>query len=95
MYSVIPLSPLLMNYDCKLSNASCMDEPIKAHDIIRNSGMGERLLVKSQLKYQAFEKSLHNYWDRQLINLIKYGFPLDFNRNHKITSTEINHTRAI
>ena len=31
------------------------------------------------------------YWDRQLIELIQFGFPLDFNRSCTLTHEQGNH----
>ena len=35
------------------------------------------------------------YWDKQLHDLIKYGFPLDFDRKNILQSTHDNHASAI
>ena len=34
------------------------------------------------------------YWDQQLVDLIQFGFPLDFNREYPLQSTMDNHTSA-
>ena len=39
-----------------------------------------RIPIQSQLKVEAWEEALGGSWDRQLLELIKFGFPLDFNR---------------
>ena len=54
-----------------------------------------RIPVNSQLKVEAWKKYLHAYWDRQLIDLIQYGFPLDFDRKCTLKSTYINHASAL
>ena len=36
-----------------------------------------------------------NYWDTQLINLLQYGFPLDFNRASRLVPTETNHSSVL
>ena len=38
---------------------------------------------------------MKQYWDHQLLDLIEYGFPLDFNRTVQLTSTETNHYSAL
>ena len=43
--------------------------------------LGSRTPVSSQLNVEEWAKVLGDYWDKQLIELIRYGFPLDFNRN--------------
>ena len=40
-------------------------------------------------------KELHGYWDRQLIFLLKYGFPLDFDTSNPLRSTLKNHSSAV
>ena len=72
---------------------------LQAHANVRQSGvpnfMSCRIPVQTQLKVQAWKKYLDSYWDRQLIDLIQFGFPLDFNRSIEIHSTEVNHTSAL
>ena len=71
---------------------------IQAHTLVRCSAMPNfmqvRIPVKSQLNVAAWKKYLHSYWDRQLIDLIQYGFPLDFNREINLASTYVNHASA-
>ena len=43
---------------------------------------------------QHGKKYLHSYWDRQLVDVIQYGFPLDFNREVNLASTYVNHASA-
>ena len=58
---------------------------IEAHKIIRNSGvpnfLKSRIPVTTQLNPQRWYFHLQDYWDKQLPDLINYGFPLDFDRN--------------
>ena len=51
--------------------------------------------VMSNLKYEKWAQYLTIYWDWQLPLLIKYGFPLDFDRNSDIVCAKINHKSAI
>ena len=51
--------------------------------------------VQTQLKFQSWKKYLDCYWDRQLVDLIQFGFPLDFDRNVVLNSTELNHNSAL
>ena len=32
-----------------------------------------------------------DYWDKQLVDLLEFGFPLDFDRSFELQSTEENH----
>ena len=73
--------------------------PIKAHFIVKQyqkpNYLGTRLKVDSQLNLQAWENYLSDYWDRQLIDLLYFGFPLDFNRNCPLKWEGVNHNSAI
>ena len=61
----------------------------------RHNYEGLQIPVASKFNCDAWCKYLTEYWDWQLPLLIKYGFPLDFNRNSRITSDKINHKSAI
>ena len=43
----------------------------------------------------AWKVELGNYWDRQLLQLIEFGFPLDFNRQCPFKFEGDNHASAI
>ena len=51
--------------------------------------------VQSQMNPKAFRNFLQYYWDKQICDLIQFGFPLDFDRNSKLTSTLVNHASAL
>ena len=36
-----------------------------------------------------------SYWDQQLIHLIEFGFPLDFNGNSVLCHDDKNHSSAV
>ena len=71
---------------------------LEAHKIIRDSGapnfLKSRIPVPTQLNPQRWYFHLRNYWDKQLPDLINYGFPLDFDRNSILQPTYENHTSA-
>ena len=50
--------------------------------------------MNSQLKVSEWEHHLVDYWDRQLLELIRFGFPLDFNRSCELGKYTGNHTSA-
>ena len=56
--------------------------------------MQARIPIKSQLNVKHWEKVLAGYWDRQLLELIKFGFPLDFNRACELGQYCGNHSSA-
>ena len=72
---------------------------IKTHRMIRDSGCPNflkcRIPVTSNLKIENWRSYLDNYWDQQIVDLLQYGFPLDFNRQCQLVSTEVNHASAI
>ena len=53
-----------------------------------------RIPIQPQLNIKAWEKALVGYWDRQLLELIKFGFPLDFNRACSLGQYTGNHSSA-
>ena len=69
------------------------------HALVRATGkynyMGARTPVNSQLNVAAWKAELGNYWDQQLLQLIEFGFPLDFNRHCPLKFEGENHASAI
>ena len=47
------------------------------------------------MKVGAWEEALGDYWDKQLIELIKFGFPLDFNHACDLGKYTGNHSSAV
>ena len=45
----------------------------------------------SVLKIQNWKYYLADYWDKQLVDLLEFGFPLDFDRTFELQSTEEKH----
>ena len=80
-----------------ISNVS-HGSPFKIHEIVRSTNkpnfMQARFPVDSQLNVHAWEKHLQGYWDRQLIHLIRFGFPLDYNRSCELIHEQGNHKSA-
>ena len=56
--------------------------------------LGKQIRLKTELNIENWEHYLQDYWDKQLIFLLKYGFPLDFDENNPLISTEKNHFSA-
>ena len=83
-FGFIPLGDQLMptqSFHNSMPNGSLID----AHYVIRHSGkpnfFGARIPVTSQLNVDKWEELLQGYWDQQLLQLLRFGFPLDFNRS--------------
>ena len=72
-----------------------MSDVLKMHEIIRDSDtcnfLDCQIQVPSQLNADVWEKYLDKYWDSQLKFLIRYGFPLDFNKNIQLSHKLGNH----
>ena len=56
--------------------------------------MQSQIQVQSQLKPEVWQKYLTNYWDSQLVLLLRYGFPLDFDYTSPLQSVHENHSSA-
>ena len=96
-FGFIPLDDQLMPTQFShnnLSNGSLID----AHYVIRQTGKpnfwGARIPVTSQLNVDKWEELLQGYWNQQLLQLLRFGFPLDFNRSCPLQSEKGNHTSA-
>ena len=93
-FGVIPLSPLMLYQGPNTNNASTSDI-LNLHRAVKNSNcpnnMGIRIPVASKLKIKNWKYYLADYWDKQLVDLLETGFPLDFDRNFELQSTEENH----
>ena len=92
-FGYIPLQEqILPNRDQR--NTS-VDNVLKMHDIISESNTYNflqcQIQVPSQIKADIWENYLGEYWDTQLKYLIRYGFPLDFNKNVKLSHKLGNH----
>ena len=95
--ALYPLGPLLLpknNFKCVIGT-----DPIKLYDVTKESDsfnfMSSQIQVKSQLNLGVWEQCLEGYWDCHLCYLIRYGFPLDFNRTSKLGKNTKNHRSAI
>ena len=74
-------------------------DPSALHKLMKASGTynfwGLKIPVQSQLNVDQWEKQLEGYWDTQLLELIKYGFPMDFNRQSPLRWEGKNHNSAL
>ena len=92
------LSPLTTYVGVPTKN-DCLIDSLLAHLLVRSSGcqnfLGVRIPVQLKLDISCWRDYLHTYWDQQLVDLLEFGFTLDFDRNLDLTSTEDNHSSAI
>ena len=96
-FGFIPLGPMVIPTSDKRRYLG--SDPIKLYDLTRKETtfnfLSTQILIHSQLNADAWEKLLENYWDQQLPYLIRYGFPLDFDRNSKLGQNDKNYTSAL
>ena len=95
-FGFIPLGDLLLPKQVLPKNGEV--DNILLHQRIKNSGyynfMGEQITLNSQLNPDAWDAYLHDYWDKQLPLLVRFGFLLDYNRDGVLKSQEENYTAA-
>ena len=95
-FGFIPMGKLDLPSTSRPSNVQA--GPLTLHTMIKNSGQynfkGCQINVKSQLNPDVWDKLLAGYWDVQLPLLVRFGFPLDFDRNSSLESHPENHTSA-
>ena len=97
-FGFIPLEEQIMP-DNNVVNCSDGLSPFNIHALVRATNkpnyMEARLPVKSQLNMSEWKSRLTQYWDKQLLQLIEFGFPLDFNRNCPLRCEGSNHSSAV
>ena len=94
----IPIYGLKSRVYVYKDNSECTDL-LHLHKKLRADGRhnfaGLQIPISSKLNYEKWAQYLVDYWDWQLPLLIKFGFPLDFDRNNVITHQEVNHKSAL
>ena len=97
-FGYIPLNDLLV-YNGPHVFWEKVPDILEAHNIIRHSGVPNflkaRIPVVTQLNPDRWSFYLQDYWDKQLLDLIKYGFLLDFDRKSVLQPNYDNHASAI
>ena len=96
-FGFVPLGSQLMPSNAKLCNPHDYS-PIQMHQIVKKTGkpnfLQARLPVASQLHVDKWKSLLKDYWDQQLLQLLQFGFPLDFNRCCPLQHESGNHSSA-
>ena len=95
-FGYIPLAPQIVGkkgqINMKASNL------LHIHSKVKQTGthnfMQAQIDIPSQLKVEAWEANLKDYWDKQLLQLIRYGFPLSFDHNIALRPSDTNHSSA-
>ena len=82
-FGCIPLAPILL-YQGTHRVWQNISEVLQAHGMIRDSGIpnfsGLCIPVNTNLKISSWRAHLCDYFDKQLVDLIEFGFTLDFDR---------------
>ena len=96
-FGVIPLSTL-QKYEGPETKNQPIGDPLELHKFVKAFGcpnfLGARVPVVSNLNMDSWKFHLRDYWDTQLLDLLEFGFPLDFDTTTDLISTEENHTSA-
>ena len=96
-FGCIPLTAI-KTYQGPVKIWNVIPDLVTAHTMIKASQLPNflelRIPVVTNLNVPAWRKYLCNYFDQQLVDLIQYGFPLDFDRTRKLESTLQNHASA-
>ena len=96
-FGAMSLTPL-QKYTGPPTHNSVINDPLLLHKRVRKSGlpnyMGIWVPVATNLNIANWRHFLVDYWDDQLVDLLEFGFPLDFDRSFKLMSVEDNHKSA-
>ena len=88
----------MLLYNGKPRHHPVIPDVLQVHRLIKESGVpnfwGLRIPVKTQLNIAAWHFYLRDYFGQQLLDLIEFGFPLDFDRSCSLGSSHNNHTSA-
>ena len=83
LFGFIPIYGLQSRIYHSNSNTVCKDI-LSLHERLKKTDepnyRGLQVPVHSKLNYEKWSQYLTEYWDWELPLLIKYGFPLDFDR---------------
>ena len=97
-FGFVPTSDLVLSdhmHTSSIHNAC----PLQLDKCIKESGtlnfLKFRIRVRSQLNIEQWQQELQGYWDVQLLDLLRFVFPLDFNRNTSLKCEHKNHASAV
>ena len=95
-YGFIPLSEMILpkRNEKNVSLATIFDIHKSIVDTETHSFFNAQIQIESQLNPDVWDKYLKDYWDKELLLLIRYGFPLDFNPTSPLYHEELNHASA-
>ena len=90
-FGFIPLGKQLMPH--LVNPIQSEDDPITLHTKVLESKkynfLQSQITLRSQLKPDVWDHYLEDYWDRQLPLLIRFGFPMDYDREAFLQSRRV------
>ena len=73
--------------------------PVFQHIIVSKHGLpnafGARIPVLTPLNIPTWESKLLDYHDRQIVDFLRYGWPVNYTANQLPISTDKNHSSAL
>ena len=96
-FGFIPLT-LLKIYTGEHTCNNVINYIVDLHKTVKPSNlpnfMGCRIPLQSRLNIANWRKYMLNHWDQQLVDLLAFGFPLDFDHSRPLEAIEVNHASA-
>ena len=96
-FGFVPLGDQILPKNFTVNNSKGLN-PLETHKIVKATNkpnyMEARLPISSQLNVDTRKSHLQGNWDQQLLQLIEFGFPLDFNTNCPLNHETGNHKSA-
>ena len=72
---------------------------VQGHKLMIQSGVPNflncRIPCSNPVESRKVEHYLTDYWDKQLVDLLQYWVPLDFDRKCSLSSSNINHATEL
>ena len=97
-FGFIPLTEPILP-ETSVSSSDTIQCPIELHKMVKKFNkpnfLGARIPVKSQLNIDQWQTYLVDYWDKQLLEFLQFGFPLGFNRQCPLKNDNTNHKSAM
>ena len=95
-FGYIPLAPQIVGKKGQINMKG--SNLLYIHNKVKQTGthnfMHAQIDIPSQLKVEAWEANLKDSWDKQLLQLIRYGFPLSFDNKVALIPSDTNHSSA-
>ena len=80
---------------CLFESKTSQSLTSKSYPLVPPLLVQNQINLRSQLNPDVWDHYLQDYWDKQLPLFIRFGFPLDYNREGTLTSQASNHASVI